>query len=98
MFAIITTEEYKELLLAKADAETCPAELSVTREELKGARAELAELLLMLVKNEASPQWDSRKYEWYDLERSENIVEYINRHYVKNGILQFNKIKENTNE
>ena len=105
MFTMITTEEYKELLLAqqdKAELEDTVCNLQkeqkATEEKLKKVEDELKELLLLLVEGEKRVHWTEGKYETFDLVGREEIVAYINEHYVWNGELQFKKVKENDDE
>lgn len=93
MFTIITTEEYKDLLLAKEDCNNRLDEAYVLAERLNEVEENLQELLLMLVKGNPTPTWGT-KFEWIDIERAENIAEYINKNYLNTG-LKFEKEKAN---
>lgn len=95
MYAVITTEEYKELIEAQQDVKNygdafheCSVELSETRKKLDA-------LLLFITKGETISKWEDKKFESFDLARDFELAEYINKHFMKNGRLA---IKENNND
>ena len=98
MFAMITTEEYKELLLAKQYSEALEEDNNILADRVIEAEECLRELLLMLTKGHTSVNWSDKKFAWHDLARSEEVAEYLNKNYVIDGRLQFEKVKENTDE
>ena len=92
MFAMITTEEYKELLEAQRDAELYRECFKRAEHELKTRNAELNELLLLLTKGQKKSEWTSGYFNNFDLADGQVIAEYINEKYLENGML---KLKEN---
>lgn len=109
MFAIITTDEYKDLLSAQHDAETYLFEFTKavkeleelkvkSAKELEEVNANLKELLLTLVDGETKTGYGHTFYEWYDLLDRAEIAKYINENYVIDGKLQFEKVKEKADE
>lgn len=102
MFAMITTDEYKELILAQqenAEYQDIVIDLDIRRQgaedNLKEVEEELKDLLLLLMKGEKRVPWAEGKYETFDLAGREETIAYINKHYVWNGELQFRKVKNN---
>lgn len=98
MFAMITTEEYKELLLAQEALGSVAQELSYCDKKRQKAEDALKELLLMLTKGQTTVNWSDKKFAWHDLARAEEVAEYINKNYVIDGKLQFEKVKGKTDE
>ena len=94
---MITTEEYKELILAQQDKnalldEVADAQLRYTSESLK-------ELLLLLTDGKEASEWRDKKLQWFDIAKQEKIAEYLNTNYIRNGVLKFYKTKgEQENE
>ena len=97
MFAMITTEEYKELISAQIDADTYLIEFNKATKELKETKEALEALLLMIVKGEVVAD-RANGYKWFDLEGITEIAEYINKYHVSGGHLQLERVKENNDE
>lgn len=95
MFAMITTEEYKKLIIAEQDLAQAVDTITICNKEKQEAEDSLKELLLMLTKGEKKVQWEDG-IKWFDIAPAEKIAEYLNKHYFKDGILTFTK--ENNNE
>lgn len=90
MFAIITTEEYRELLEAKAELEEIHADLNRMIDDAIKAREEQRELILVLTKGGKSPEVGDEYKNW-DIESTENIADFINKNYLLKSRLQFEK-------
>ena len=98
MYAVITTEEYKELLEEKQNAKQYRVEVLETLQKLIEVKKNFEELLLMIVRNRTEAEWTDHQYKWHDLADRDEVVEYINKNYVSKGFLQFKKVRENKNE
>ena len=92
MYAVITTEEYKELLSAKQEGEVYMMEFTKAVTELKEVREKLDNLLLTITKGETHSKWQEGMFEYFDLVEKEVLAGYINENFMKNGRLT---IKEN---
>ena len=90
--AVISTEEYKELLEAQKDMEIYKECYRRAEQELKIRNAELNELLLLLTKGQKKSEWSNGLFNNFDLADGNIIAEYINEKYLENGML---KLKEN---
>ena len=95
MFAMITTEEYEKLVIAKKELELLTESVKQLNTIRQEAEDNLKELLLMLTKGEKKVQWEDG-IKWFDIAPAEKVAEYLNKHYIKDGILTFTK--ENNNE
>ena len=95
MFAVITTDEYKELLSAKQEGEVYMMEFTKAVTELKETREQLDNLLLTITKGETHSKWQEGMFEYFDLVEKEVLAGYINENFMKNGRLT---IKENNND
>ena len=98
MLAFITTEEYKELIEAKKERDMFLDTSIAWENDCIKAQTELEELLLMITKGEVKPRLGNDKFQCFDIELETHIADYINTHYVKDGRLQFGKVKENDDE
>ena len=87
MFAMITTEEYKELIQAQKDAGLYRECFKRAEQELKSRNNELNELLLLVTKGQKKSEWSSGYFNNYDLADLQTIAEYINEKYLENGML-----------
>jgi hypothetical protein len=94
MFAVITTDEYKELISAKEEGEQYMMAYTDAVQELKAVRESLDNLLLLITKGEKKSRWQDGNFEDYDLESKDEIAEYINKNFMKDGRLT---VKENNN-
>jgi hypothetical protein len=94
MFAMITTEEYKELLEAQQNYDERVVELHQIAEELEKQKWWFADFLFFITKGEKKSKWQDGKFEGFDLADKEEIAEYINTHFMDDGRLM---IKENDN-
>lgn len=92
MFAMITTDEYKELINAQQEGEVFMMQLAEATTELRTYKANLEGLLEFITKGE-NPKYDG-EYKDYQLEYVSEIADYINKHFVKDGKLN---IKGNDN-
>lgn len=97
MFAIITTDEYKELLIAKETETQNIEDLKMLIERVSELKGNLTEILQLLTKGGKEPEIGVT-YESWDILHTNEIAKYINEHYVADGKLQFEKVKENKNE
>jgi hypothetical protein len=95
MFAMITTDEYKELLSAKEEGEQYMMAYTDAVQELKAVRESLDNLLLLITKGEKKSQWEDGKFESFDLAEKNDIAKYINENFMKDGRLT---VKENNND
>ena len=91
MLAMITTEEYKELINAQQEGEVFMMQLAEATTELRTYKANLEGLLEFITKGE-NPKYDG-EYKDYQLEYVSEIADYINKHFVKDGKLN---VKGNT--
>ena len=87
MIAMITTEEYQELIMAKKRGENDRIVRKKAEEELRNVKAELNCLLRVLTDGKEVIQWNDGKFECYDLADRQVITNYINENYIKNGKL-----------
>lgn len=92
MFAMITTDEYKELINAQQEGEVFMMQLAEATTELRTYKANLEGLLEFITKGE-NPKYDG-EYKDYQLEYVSEIADYINKHFVKDGKLN---VKGNDN-
>ena len=95
MFAMITTDEYKELLSAKQEGEVYMMEFTKAVTELKEVREQLDNLLLTITKGAKASQWQDGDFEGYDLADKGELAKYINKNFMKDGRLT---VKENNND
>lgn len=93
MFAMITTDEYKELINAQQEGEVFMMQLAEATTELRTYKANLEGLLNFITKGE-NPKYDG-EYKDYQLEYSSEITDYINKNFVKDGRLN---VKGNDND
>lgn len=91
MFAMITTEEYKELLKAKDEAEFLQEEMIITKAHLTKSKSAIKDLILFITKGETKSKWNDGNFEGFDLAKSDDIAKYINENYMKDGRLIFSK-------
>lgn len=91
MYAIITTDEYKNLLNAQQEGEVFMMQLAEATTELRTYKENLEGLLNFLTSGQ-SPRWDE-EYKSYDLIDNSKIADYINQNFLKDGKLN---IKGNT--
>ena len=94
MFAIITTEEYQNLIRAKDDRDTLSEELMYTDKKLKQTSEKLKELVLLLTKGKTKAIWNN-ELAICDLAELDDVTEYLNKNYFENGILTFTKESNN---
>ena len=92
MFAVITSDEYKELLQAQKDAELYRELFKRAEKELNIRNNEMNELLLLLTKGQKRSEWSDGCFNNFDLADLHTIAKYINEKHLENGIL---KLKEN---
>lgn len=92
MYAIITTEEYKNLINAQQEGEVFMMQLAEATTELRTYKANL-EGLLNCITTGLEPRWDE-EYKSYDLVDNTKLADYINEHFVTDGKLN---IKGNDN-
>lgn len=85
MYAIITTDEYKELIKAQQDGENYADAFHECLEELKQTQLKL-EGLLNCITSGKNPKWDGA-YNSYELADNSTIADYINKNFVKDGTL-----------
>ena len=95
MLAMITTEEYKELILIDQECEQVKLDFNRVAEELKQTQEELAGLLCCITQGIKSPKWEDSKYEGFDLADNKTIADYINKNFLKDGILT---VRSNDND
>lgn len=92
---MIPNEEYKDLILAEADAHKMLIELENVKQELLETDCKVANLqnelnclLRTLTGGQEVVKWEDGKFETYDLADRQAIVDYINENYVANGKLR----------
>jgi hypothetical protein len=95
MFAMITTEEYKELIQAQKDAEFYRKCYTDTNIRLKAITNEFNDLLLMVTNGKKKVEWTDNLFNYFDLASGRAIAEYINEKYNEGGMLI---LKENDND
>ena len=91
MYALITTDEYKNLLNAQQEGEVFMMQLAEATTELRTYKENLEGLLNFLTSGQ-NPRWDE-EYKSYDLIDNSKIADYINQNFLKDGKLN---IKGNT--
>lgn len=87
MIAMITTEEYQKLILAKQQGELDRIMCGKAEEELQQIKAELNCLLRVLTDGKEVVKWEDGKFEAFDLANRSVITNYINENYIKDGKL-----------
>ena len=94
MFAMIPAEEYKNLIISdlehellRADHHQAVEEIKELKEKLGKTQEKLIELLNCITQGIKSPKWEDGKYEGFDLADNKTIADYINKNFVKDGIL-----------
>lgn len=92
MVTMITTEEYKELVLAKAETDRLNEELKQADQRLTDAERNLKELLLLLTKGETVPKYGTA-FEGFEIINDSEIAKYISENYMTKGLLKFTKNK-----
>ena len=92
MYAIITTDEYKNLLNAQQEGEIFMMQLAEASTELREYKERL-EGLLNCITDGKNPHWDGA-YNSYELADNSTIANYINQNFLKDGKLN---IKGNDN-
>ncbi len=96
---MLTTDEYKKLILEEKELEEAKEEINVKNNQLAKAREEVKDLLLILTVNKLKAPYGDDKFEGYQLERYSIIADYINENYVDgNGMLLFEKVEKKTKE
>lgn len=94
MYAVITTEEYRELLEAEQMSKEFRKDFIDAVAEMKAVREQLDNLLLCITKGAKASQWQDGKFEGFDLADKDAIAGYINRNFMEYGRLT---VKENNN-
>jgi hypothetical protein len=104
-FAMLTTNEYKELILKEKELDDALRDYGFLENEnrkLTGQLAyieeELKELLLILTDNKERASYMEHDFSEYDLADKKEIAKYINKNYMKNGVLKFRKVEETKEE
>lgn len=92
MLAMITTEEYKELVLAKDERDKLVEELAYADQKLLAAQDDLKELLLMLTDGHTVSKF-GEAFESYDIVSDSVIAKFISENYMTKGLLKFTKNK-----
>ena len=102
MFSMIPSEEYKNLIIADLEFELLRGEHRQAVEEIKDLKAKLGEtqeklagLLCCITQGIKSPKWEDSKYEGFDLADNKTIADYINKNFLKDGILT---VRSNDND
>ena len=95
MYAIITTEEYKDLLQAQKDAELYRKCYADAKLRLSAITNEFNELLLLITNGKTKAEWSDGLFQYFDLAHTDVIAKHINEKYVEDGILV---LKENDND
>lgn len=91
---MITTEEYKDLILAKNSVDRLNEELMYADKKLENAQNSIKELLLMLTEGKTAPTYND-EFNTFEIASDTVIAKYINENYLSNRMLNFNKTKEN---
>jgi hypothetical protein len=94
MFAMITTDEYKELLNDQQTKQDYYEAFVECADELNEVRGQFNNLLLFITKGAKASQWQDGKFECFDLARDYEIANYINENFMRDSRLN---IKENNN-
>jgi hypothetical protein len=95
MYAVITTEEYRELIEAEQMSKEFRKDFIDAVAEMKAVRGQLDNLLLFITKGAKKSQWQDGDFEGYDLENKDELAKYINKNFMKDGRLT---VKENNND
>jgi hypothetical protein len=94
MYAVITTDEYRELIEAEQMSKEFRKDFIDAVAEMKAIREQLDNLLLCITKGAKASQWQDGKFEWHDLADKNDIAKYINENFMEYGRLT---VKENNN-
>lgn len=105
MVAMITSEEYKNLILTeeKYNQELknnvdLIIEKNILKGEIINLEQELKELLLIVTGNKERASYMEYEFSEYDLADRKEVTEYINKNYMNNGVLKFRKLEETKEE
>ncbi len=101
----ITSEEYKKLIkkemeldIAWDDYEELEEQYRLLKIELDAIEEELKKMILVITDNKERATYMDYEFSEYDLADRKEVVEYINKNYMKNGVLKFRKIEETKEE
>ena len=104
-YAVITTGEYKELIKKEVELDDAWRDYGFLENEnrkLTGQLAyieeELKELLLVITDNKERASYMEHDFSEYDLADKNKVAKYINKNYMKNGVLKFKKVEETKEE
>ena len=90
MFAIITTEEYKELVQTQQENAELLDAVKCAGIELEQVKADLKELLLMLTKGNEATEYNDAIYS-FEIVTNDVIAKYISENYFKKGKVIFKR-------
>lgn len=98
-YVTISTKEYRELILKEKELEEerefgsdLIQDKKILKSEIEKLEEELKDLLLAIVKN-TEAQYNNEFYN-YDMKNINEIANYIEQNYSKDGVLQFRKIEK----
>ena len=97
MLTMITTEEYRELVLGEEERNRLLEELRYTEEKLQETQKALDDLLLMLTKGETIPEYPDG-FKSFNIELDNTIAKYINEHFVTERKLNISNTEVTENE
>lgn len=105
MVVMITSEEYKKLILTEEkyqqelkDNVDLIKEKNNLKEEIINLEQELKELLLIVTGDKERASYMEKDFSGYDLADREEVAKYINKNYMNNGVLKFRKLEETKEE
>ena len=94
MYAIITTEEYKELLAKEKELSDYEDSILFLNKELSETKEMLDKLLLCITGGKTSTQWHDGRFEWVDIEDEGIIADYINENFIENKKLKLRSVNK----
>lgn len=97
MLTMITSEEYKNLVLVDSEYHRLSEEFKDAKEKLKLTEIALENLLLMLTKGKTTPDYKDG-FKSFDIEIDINIANYINENFLTDCRLDIKHNKGETNE
>ena len=100
-YVVIATEEYKGLIIKEKDLDIAWEDYEELEEQsrllkidLDAIEEELKKLILVITDNKERASYMEHDFSEYDLADKNEIAKYINKNYMKNGVLKFRKVEE----
>lgn len=94
MIAMISTDEYKELIEAQKKAEIYQKAYHQSKTELQRVKEEINSLLLTITNRAVVPAYSNNDFRLYEIADADVLAKYINDNFVENGKLNLKEIEE----